>query len=268
MKTIKHLIKNTYFEVLLLPIYVFILNLIWNVRSKIIRKPIYIRKDNIYLFPNSHITKLLYLNKFEDNERNFIASIIESDSNIVNVGANIGLYTVFCAYKANNGQVYSFEPENNNFKKLINNIELNNLTNVRTYNCALGSKIEKMSLYRDSLNPKLDSHYTLLNNNITNNNFLSTIDVITLDSLFDNINVKFNIFIMDVEGFESEVLIGGKNFLKNNQDCIFMIEVTKNHAMIFNIMYKNNFLAYKLGFDNELILVESGHGNIIFKKKD
>jgi FkbM family methyltransferase len=208
----------------------------------------------------------LYLNKFEEKERIFISSIIKSDSNVVNIGANIGLYTVLCAVKANKGVVYSFEPEINNFQKLINNVQLNNLTNVRTYNCALGSKIEKMNLYKDSLNPKLDSHYTLLTNRNTNNDLLSTINVITLDSLFDNLNENINLLIMDVEGFESEVLIGATNFLKNNQDCIFMIEVTKNHALIFDIMLNNNYLGYKLGFNNDLIQIESGHGNIIFKK--
>ena len=45
-----------------------------------------------------------------------------------------------------------------------------------------------------------------------------------------------------------------------------MIEVTKNHTLIFDIMKNNNFLSYKIGLNNELILIESGHGNIIFKK--
>ena len=205
MKKIKHIIKNTYFGKFLLSIYVVILNQIFNFRSIIIRKPIYLKDDKIYLFPNSHITKLLYLNKFEETERKFISSIINSNSNIVNIGANIGLYTVLCANKATKGQVYSFEPEFNNFQKLLKNIQLNNLFNIRTYNCALGSKIEKMNLYRDILNPKLDSHYSLINNSKTNNNLITTIDVITLDSLFDNINENFNILIMDVEGYESEV---------------------------------------------------------------
>lgn len=268
MKTIKKSIKNTYFGKFLLIIYIFLLNQIWNFRSIIIRKPIYIKDNSIYLYPNSHITKLLYLNKFEDIERKFITSIIKSNSNIVNIGANIGLYTVLCAHIAKNGQVYSFEPEYNNFQKLLKNVQLNNLVNVRTYNCALGSKIGKMNLYRDILNPKLDSHYTLINNNKTKNNLINTIDVITLDSLFDNIDNNFNLFIMDVEGYESEVLVGGTNFLKNNQECIFMIEVTKNHTLIFDIMKRNNFISYKIGLNNKLIPIELGHGNIIFKKNN
>jgi hypothetical protein len=123
-----------------------------------------------------------------------------------------------------------------------------------------------MNLYRDVLNPKLDTHYTLINNSKTNNNLINTIDIITLDSLFDNVIENFNLLIMDVNGYESEVLIGGSNFLKNNQGCVFMIEVTKNHTLIFDTMKHNNFLSYKIDLNNELILIESGHGNIIFKK--
>jgi FkbM family methyltransferase len=266
MKKIKRSIKNNYFGKYLLSIYVFILNQFWNFRSKIIRKPIYIIENDIYLFPNSHITKLLFFNNFELAERKYISSIINSNCNVVNIGANIGLYTVLCAHKSTNGQVYSFEPEFSNYRKLLKNIQLNKLSNVRTYNCALGSKIEKMNLYRDFLNPKLDSHYSLLNNSKTIDNLICSIDVITLDSLFDNINDSFNLLIMDVEGYESEVLIGGTNFLKNNQDCIYMIEVTKNHSLIFDIMKENNFLSYKIGLNNELLLIDSGHGNIVFKK--
>jgi FkbM family methyltransferase len=266
MIKLKHIVKNTFFGKFLLSIYVVILNQIWNFRSIFIRNPIYIKDDYIYLFPNSHITRLLFLNKFEETERKFISSIINSNSNIVNIGANIGLYTVLCAHKATKGQVYSFEPEFNNFQKLLKNIQLNNLINVRTYNCALGSEIKKMNLYRDVLNPKLDTHYTLINNSKTNNNLINTIDIITLDSLFDNVIENFNLLIMDVNGYESEVLIGGSNFLKNNQGCVFMIEVTKNHTLIFDTMKHNNFLSYKIDLNNELILIESGHGNIIFKK--
>lgn len=267
MKTLKQIFKNTFLRKYLLFIYIECLNLIWKFRSKLIRKPIFIKNGNIYLYPNSHIAKLLYLNKFEEIERNFISTIICSNSNIVNIGANVGLYTVLCANKASNGQVYSFEPEFNNFQKLLKNISLNNLSNVSAYNCAIGSNTEKMNLYRDNLNPELDSHYTLINNNNSINNLITSIDVITLDSFFDSLNLRFNFLIMDVEGYESEVLIGAPNFLKNNQDCIFMIEVTKNHSFIFDIMYSNNFIGYKIGLNNELIHIESGHGNIIFKKK-
>ena len=266
MRTVKEILKSSRLKKYLLPLYILFLDFFWFIRSKIIRTPIFLKRDNFYLYPNSHITKLLYLNHFEEAERNFISNNLNLSSNVVNVGANIGLYTVLSANKSNQGLVYSFEPEINNFNKLVKNIQLNNLTNVRTYNCALGSKIEKMNLYRDSQNPNLDSHYTLLNNSKTNNYLLSTTDVITLDSFFDNIEEKFNFLIMDVEGYEKEVLFGGINFLKNNQDCIFMIEVTKNHDIIFDTMNKYNFTGYKLGLNNELIKTSYSHGNIIFKK--
>ncbi len=64
------------------------------------------------------------------------------------VGSHVGLYTVFLAKAVGSeGQVIAFEPENQNYKHLLNNLKLNNLTNVRAFRKALGDECGEKKLY-------------------------------------------------------------------------------------------------------------------------
>ena len=66
---------------------------------------------------------------------------------IIDVGANIGVYSIFAA-NANNTIVYAFEPMIDNFKLLSENIRLNQLEKrILPFNSAVGVKKEKRNLY-------------------------------------------------------------------------------------------------------------------------
>ena len=56
------------------------------------------------------------------------------------IGANIGIYSLFTAMNYKNSKVYCFEPEANNFASLCNNIFLNNLDNVYPYMIGISDK--------------------------------------------------------------------------------------------------------------------------------
>jgi FkbM family methyltransferase len=58
-------------------------------------------------------------------------------SNVVEVGSNLGLHSVPLAKIANRGRLISFEPQRIIFQVLCANIAINDLTNVFTYNAAV-----------------------------------------------------------------------------------------------------------------------------------
>ena len=66
---------------------------------------------------------------YDKNEINFIKSFTNVNKNILDVGANVGLYTIALAnhiHKNNgNGKIFAYEPELNNFKSLKTNVSLN-----------------------------------------------------------------------------------------------------------------------------------------------
>ena len=59
---------------------------------------------------------------------------------IVDIGANMGSFSVYAAMTCPNAQIYCYEPEERNFEVLRNNITINSLERrVRTFQCAVAS---------------------------------------------------------------------------------------------------------------------------------
>lgn len=63
------------------------------------------------------------------------------------VGANIGLYSLFCASLHPNSQIYAFEPMPKNFIRLMQNVELNGFTNIHCFNVAMDRKTDLNTIY-------------------------------------------------------------------------------------------------------------------------
>ena len=64
--------------------------------------------------------------------------------NVIDIGANIGLFTLILAkLVGKSGHVYSFEPDPQLFQILNENVKLNQLENVSTFQLAVSNKIGK-----------------------------------------------------------------------------------------------------------------------------
>lgn len=64
----------------------------------------------------------------------------------LDVGANVGLHTLTAATSNSDIEIYSFEPEPNNYQNLIKNISLNECFNVRPFKMGLGNISENKVL--------------------------------------------------------------------------------------------------------------------------
>ena len=72
---------------------------------------------------------------------------IEDDYVVFDIGANIGAFTMFAAFHAKNGKVYSFEPEKESFGLLFENTHLNDFKNIRMINKAVSNKTGTSDFY-------------------------------------------------------------------------------------------------------------------------
>ena len=144
---------------------------------------------------------------------------IKSGDTVVDVGANIGYYTlIFAKLVGNTGKVIAFEPEPKNFKILKKNISINKLTNVILEQKIVSNKNEKTKLFL--ANSGIVGHHINPTKNSTN--FIE-VDSVTLDDYFltNNISKKINFLKIDVEGAEIKVLEGAKTILRNDKIKIF-----------------------------------------------
>ena len=74
--------------------------------------------------------------EWSELEVKLFQKILKPESNVVEIGANLGLHTVPLAKVANKGRIICLEPQRIIFQMLCANIALNNLTNVFAYNAA------------------------------------------------------------------------------------------------------------------------------------
>ena len=149
------------------------------------------------------------------------------DELVVDVGANIGYYSLLSAAFGFN--CYSFEPEKENLKRFKSSIMLNLFYNK--------IKIFENIVYKES-NIKLDLKRVPGKNK--NNGCLSISNVFNkIDNIVDtgnNLSIKLDdvisndkkicILKIDVEGAELDVIHGCMNILKNKQVKNFIIEIS------------------------------------------
>jgi len=132
--------------------------------------------------------------------------LLEKDSTVIDIGANIGTFSIKAGNIARNGKVLCFEPFPKNFNTLKENISINNFeNNIKAFNLAVAGKRGKSELFfheRDSGGGSFYHH--------GNTEELKSIKIscVTLEDIFNENNLKSCEFLkMDCEGAEEDILL-------------------------------------------------------------
>ena len=124
------------------------------------------------------------------------------NSVVVDVGANIGAFTIFAAQWAK--KVFAFEPEADNFRLLCANIELNGFKNVTPKKIAIAKKKGQQDFYIAEKQHS-GAHSFLLQryDRVLKVETLSIADLIKAESL-----TKIHFLKLDCEGAEIDIIEG------------------------------------------------------------
>lgn len=164
---------------------------------------------------------------YEWGVKKFVYKHLHNYNVFLDIGANIGTYSILLAKKGLTG--FAFEPVISNFDALVSNIKLNNIEDkVTAYPFALGENKGKAGFTFDPVNTGA-SHLT------ENSDFLEEtlnpefvdVEIIRLDDIFHELNIKPSdrVFIkIDVEGMEDHVIKGAAKFIKNHPNLLLVIE--------------------------------------------
>jgi FkbM family methyltransferase len=151
----------------------------------------------------------------EDWIINYVKKHIKSPvPNIFDVGANIGDYTtaIIASFGSENINLYCFEPSKTAFGMLT--AELSAYQNINLYNIGFGDKEETVKLYSYADGAGSASVVNKYYENINNSNYVEEIQITTLDAFCSTNKIeKIDFMKMDVEGYEFNILCGGKNLL-------------------------------------------------------
>lgn len=123
---------------------------------------------------------------------------IEKNTSIIDVGANIGAFSLLCSYNLN-CRCYAFQPDSVNYDILLKNIEENDLTGkIIPQRAALSSVNGQMKLYKS-----ISMSHSL---NTVSDNF-ELVDSVTLEEVLSRNNLEYVDYLkMDCEGGEYDIL--------------------------------------------------------------
>ncbi len=151
------------------------------------------------------VSGALLLGAFEKYEIILFKQYLKEGTAVLDIGANIGYYTVLAAMAVGTGgRVISFEPEPVNHSYLQKNITANNLVNVTAVETALSNANGMLTLH---LNDDNKGRHSLVDYQDTKD--VVQVEAMTLDSFLKKENIKkVDVIKMDVEGAEGLVIEG------------------------------------------------------------
>lgn len=188
------------------------------------------------------------------------------------IGANIGLYSIYASLKHKNKiKTVSFEPSNNNLRILSKNISLNKLQKkIYINSLPLGKKKTNYQQFSDDSfieGSAFNQLYIKLKK--TNNNSYTLLSS-SIDKISEiNNNLLPNYIKIDVDGNELDILLGGKKTFERNIVKGVLIEIdekSKDYRKILNFFKKNNFKLKSINKSKYFISQNKYVKNYIFDK--
>jgi FkbM family methyltransferase len=188
--------------------------------------------------------------KIEKIEYELIDSLISSEDWVIDIGANIGDYTmIFSNLVGPKGRVIALEPVPKTFELLAANAQLFPFQNVTLINMAASDISSIVCISIPFFQSGLQNYYQA---SISENSADLSVMSIPIDSL--SIPHSIKLVKIDVEGHELQVLHGMINLINRDYPTL-IVETNSKHV--------EEYLG-NIGYTKEII---NGLDNIIFKKE-
>jgi FkbM family methyltransferase len=216
--------------------------IIWQVKSRMFRRDFvhnWVEESKFYVKNGeTGLTQNIYVGLAEFEDMSFLLHLLQEDDYFIDIGANSGSYSILGG-AVTGARVVAVEPVRETYERLVRNLILNCLEGSSTaLNVGLGSKFGFLSITSalDTINQIVigETH-----------NVTTQVEITTLDEIAKNLDPA--LIKIDVEGWETEVLIGGFKTLQN--------------PGLLGLIMELNESGLRYGFsDSEILKILSGFG--------
>jgi len=217
---------------------------------------------------------------FWDKEPNTLEWIetFKPDDLFLDIGANIGLYSLYAAF-SRGVDVVAFEPESLNYALLNRNIFTNQIDRkIKSYCLALSDEVAMNAIHLSMFDEGAASHNFKEKINFKHEplqpEFSQGCFSVSLDSLIAQALIPVPQHIkIDVDGMEHKILEGAKYTLERPELLSVLVELNTNlssHRQVVDLMSQNGFIYSERQVKDELSRSDGpfqGIGNFIFFKK-
>jgi FkbM family methyltransferase len=194
---------------------------------------------------------LAFYQTCETETKRYFASIIKEDWNVIDVGANIGMFSALFA-QVTKGDVFLIEAAEINMNMLKNNLEV--FSNVYYLKEYLSSQVEEKE---GTVHYLWTGHGSQLRE-------VGLFNTNTIDNIFANNASKINLIKIDIDGWDFPCLLGAKEII-NKHKPIVMVEVMDETLQLTGNKTQDVFDFFdSLNYKNVTILDKT---NYIFESK-
>ena len=153
---------------------------------------------------------------WRDKTRTLFGSLLYPGATAIDVGANIGFVSaIMSSLVGEAGRVVALEPSSRTYDKLLNTLSVNDLKNVIPLKMGCGRVRTSLSLH--------DVTGSSGNASILGEGpILDTISVVPLDDISEVWETHVALIKIDTEGFEPEVLEGGRRLISEFRPIIYL----------------------------------------------
>jgi FkbM family methyltransferase len=163
----------------------------------------------------------------------FCQRYIRDDFNCVDIGANIGLMTLYVSEYCTSGRIISVEPNRAVFRALENTIKANGIKNASAVNAAIDEQDGEVRFAEDSAYGHIDSKGGAL------------VEAMTFATLLERYKIDRVDFIkIDVEGHEPVIVRTALDLIKRDKPLIFV--EFNSFSLVMSNMKPLGFLEWLL----------------------
>ena len=231
----------------------------------------------VLIHPNDELSRALYISgTYEPASLLAMKRLLPSDGIFLDVGANVGLYSMLASRWVKHGQVFSFEPSEREFLRLRRHVELNGLGNITTIRAAVADRSGTLQLRVAEFphaghNTVGDAfvHDTVVAMHIEH------VDGITLDRFASDARLeRIDLVKVDVEGAEHAVLAGATKLLHDWRPSWIVEVLSETRAMrerraseVLAAFYDASYRVFRLEESGALAELKPGDaissGNVV-----
>ena len=195
---------------------------LWEVNRLLNREISYLYDQTfpITLRPNEGVSRLVfYFGVSEPDLFDFYHSYLRPGMTVLDVGANIGLHTLYMAKRVSpGGHVHAFEPSPEIFRRLLQHVQNSKLSNIHAHLFGLGAEGGETFFHQ----VESDTSRSFLSDKPSGQRVVvRTLDEVARENCWD----KVHFVKMDVEGFELGVLRGARQFLSEGRAEVLQVEI-------------------------------------------
>jgi len=191
----------------------------------------------------------------EEDETSFkvIKYLVEHGDQVVDIGANIGVYTTFLSeLVGDSGRIYGIEPIPLTFDILSSNVKRLGLKNVELMNYAISNTNSSVTMEIPLYESGGENFYR---SRITDKNTNSSLRKVkveskTIDSLFSELPCNISFIKCDVEGHELQCIKGAMKTIEKSKPAL-LIEISgdpdspkSTSYEVFKLLTEEGYEAY------------------------